>query len=77
MVNWTADVDAKLFVCALKQISGSLNYGQLAADMGAMGIGTSRLPALPPSPSLLHACLEKVGGRGGEGKESFPPIYRP
>ncbi|KAK7715739.1 hypothetical protein SLS57_006744 [Botryosphaeria dothidea] len=38
MVNWTADVDAKLFVCVLKQMSGSLNYGQLASDMAAMGI---------------------------------------
>lgn len=46
MVNWTADVDAKLFVCVLKQMSGSLNYGQLASDMAAMGIGAFLSPHL-------------------------------
>ncbi|EKG09807.1 Major facilitator superfamily [Macrophomina phaseolina MS6] len=70
MVNWTADVDAKLFVCALKQISGSLNYGQLAADMGAMGIDCTAKACSHRIANLKTKAKTTGAGGGGGGRGS-------
>lgn len=45
MVSWNHEVDAKLFVCCLKQLTSTLNYQQLATDMATFDIGSSQLPA--------------------------------
>lgn len=55
MVNWTSDVDAKLFACVIKQVT-TLNLQKLATDMAAQNIGKSTLPSitLSPSPPLFQ-----------------------
>ncbi|GME45776.1 Major facilitator superfamily [Neofusicoccum parvum] len=67
MVNWTGDVDAKLFAAALKQVNTSLNYQQLAADMAAQGIECT-----PKACTHRIAIIKNRAKAGGSTPTSTP-----
>ncbi|KAB2575803.1 putative at hook motif protein [Lasiodiplodia theobromae] len=73
MVQWNHEVDAKLFVCCLKQLTSTLNYQQLAADMATFDIEVTA-KAITHRIAKLKA---EANGNKKDGSGATTPVSTP